>query len=213
MKPRLLDLFCGAGGCSVGYARAGFEVVGIDIAPQPNYPFAFVQGDALRPPVDLAVFDVIHASPPCQAYTSMSNRWRGAGGLADERPDLIDAAREVIRATGKPYVMENVRCSPLNNPIELTGEMFGLLVHRPRLFECSAVHVGAVARGSSEGPGADLWEDGRTTPLDASRRHRTSCPELAQGTGPRHRHRLDDVGRDQGGRPARLYALDRAATT
>ena len=77
---RLLDLFCGAGGAAVGYHRAGFEVVGVDIAAQKNYPFEFHQADALEFPLD--GFDVIHASPPCQAFTAMSNRWRGKGGVA-----------------------------------------------------------------------------------------------------------------------------------
>ena len=84
---RLLDLFCGAGGCSVGYARAGFEVVGVDIEPHDDYPFELHVGDAVQALLDvdfLAGFDAIHASPPCQGYTTMSNRWRGNGGKADE---------------------------------------------------------------------------------------------------------------------------------
>lgn len=121
----------------MGYSQAGFDVVGVDLEPQPDYPFAFVQGDALSPPVRLEAFDLIHASPPCQAYTPMSNRWRGAGGLTDERPDLVAQVRRMLIESGKPYVIENVRGAPLRHPIELRGEMFGLRVHRPRLFECS----------------------------------------------------------------------------
>ncbi len=133
---RVLDLFCGAGGASMGYHRAGFDVVGVDIAEQPEYPFAFVRGDALSPPVRLDAFDLIHASPPCQAYTTMSNRWRGAGGVADERADLIPPTRALLESSGVPWVIENVRGSRLDG-FTLTGEMFGLGVHRPRLFETS----------------------------------------------------------------------------
>lgn len=147
---RLLDLFCGAGGAAVGYHRAGFEVVGVDIKPQPNYPFEFVQSDALRFLVEVAglcEFDAIHASPPCQAHTSMSNRWRGAGGEADSHIDLIPETRRLIHSTGLPYVIENVpgARSSLVDPIVLTGEMFHLGVHRPRLFE-SNIHLKAPAK-------------------------------------------------------------------
>ena len=137
MRPRLLDLFCGAGGAAVGYHRAGFDVVGVDIHPQPNYPFEFVQDDALTVSGDWQDFDAIHASPPCQAHTGMSNRWRGHGGKADSHRDLIPATREMLADTGLPYVIENVpgARSSLQSPVVLTGEMFGLGVHRPRLFE------------------------------------------------------------------------------
>lgn len=132
MGVRVLDLFCGAGGAAVGYSRAGFEVVGIDHEPQPRFPFAFIQADALVPPVDLRAFDLIHASPPCQAYSTMNNRHGSSG------PALIEATRDMLRANGKPYVIENVAGAvrELENPILLTGEMFGLGVHRARYFEC-----------------------------------------------------------------------------
>lgn len=135
-RPVVLDLFCGAGGASMGYYLAGYDPVGVDVEPQPNYPFGFVQADALEPPFDLSGFDLIHASPPCQAHTSMSNRWRGAGGLADERVDLIAPTRQMLESSGVPWVIENVRGAPLDG-VTLTGEMFGLDVHRPRIFECS----------------------------------------------------------------------------
>ena len=120
----------------MGYHRAGFEVVGVDISPQPHYPFTFVQADALAPPFNLTDFDLVHASPPCQAYTSMSNRWRGKGTLADARLDLVGATRAVFNESGTPWVIENVRGAPLAG-FTLTGEMFGLGVHRPRIFEAS----------------------------------------------------------------------------
>lgn len=122
----------------MGYDRAGFDVVGVDIKPQPRYyPFAFVQADAMTFPLD--GFDVIHASPPCQAYTTMSAKHRGKDTLADERPALIPAIRSRLIAAGVPYVIENVpgAARELRAPIRLTGEMFGLRVHRPRLFEVS----------------------------------------------------------------------------
>lgn len=116
--------------------------MGVDITPQLNYPFRFFLRDALEVLADEAFmgfwdFDAIHASPPCQAHTNMSNRWRGKGTLADEWPDLIGPTRELLQATGLPYVIENVpgAIGQLRNPVELTGEMFGLAVHRPRLFE------------------------------------------------------------------------------
>ena len=132
-RPRLLDLFCCAGGAGVGYQRAGFDVVGIDIDPQPNYPLEFIQANALE--VDegfLATFDVIHASPPCQSYSDLAKRNRNA----DDWPRLIEPVREMLRATGLPYVIENVEGAPLIDPVVLCGTMFkGLRVLRHRLFE------------------------------------------------------------------------------
>lgn len=135
---KLLDLFCGAGGASVGYARAGFSVTGVDIAGHPDYPFDLLEMDALTAMLDdLDEFDAIHASPPCQAFTTMSNRWRGAGGRADEHPSLIAPVREALQAWGGPYVIENVpgARAQMVEPFMLHGGMFGLGVYRPRLFE------------------------------------------------------------------------------
>lgn len=131
MKPRLLDLFCGAGGAAKGYQRAGFYVVGVDIKPQPRYAGdEFVQADALNFP--LAGFDAIHASPPCQAYTK-------ARKLQGKRhPDLIGVIRDRLNTTTcVPWVIENVPGAPLRNPTLLCGTMFGLRVYRHRLFEAS----------------------------------------------------------------------------
>ena len=132
-KPRLLDLFCGAGGASVGYHRAGFEVVGVDISPQPHYPFTFLQGDALEWAYMArhGRWDVIHASPPCQHYSDLAHR----NGNADEWPDLIPAVRELLIESGLPWVIENVEGAPLIDPITLCGVSFdGLRVIRHRLF-------------------------------------------------------------------------------
>jgi len=147
---KLLDLFCGAGGAGMGYHRAGFEVIGVDINPQPRYPFEFHQGDALQYCADHGYkFDVIHASPPCQVYSTLA-----ALGTNADYPDLVGAMREILVATGKPYIIENVQGAPLINPIKLCGTMFGLKTIRHRLFETSpaiwwppspCMHVGKCA--------------------------------------------------------------------
>ena len=129
---RALDLFCCAGGAGVGIQRAGFDVVGVDIAPQPEYPFEFVQGNALD--VDLSGFDFVWASPPCQCFTKYGNC---RPNLADKYEDLIDATRQKLTAWGGAWIMENVVGAPLRNPVTLCGSMFGLDVRRHRLFESS----------------------------------------------------------------------------
>lgn len=134
-KPRLLDLFCGAGGCAKGYQRAGFHVTGVDIKPQPRYcGDEFHQADALE---YLAAhgreFDAIHASPPCQRYTMAQN----AAKNADAHPDLVDPVRDLLLSTRKPWIIENVVGAPLKNPAVLCGLSFGLKVRRHRLFETS----------------------------------------------------------------------------
>ena len=158
-RPRLLDLFCGAGGAAVGYHRAGFDVVGVDIAPQPHYPFEFVQGDALTllrqwaegawppPPLGhLSTFDAIHASPPCQGYSRM----RHLPWLKDKNyPLLIEPVRDLLVITGLPYVIENVEDSPLQRAqglmgihgVLLCGTMFGLPIYRHRPFESNVALV------------------------------------------------------------------------
>lgn len=135
IRPRLLDLFCGAGGAAMGYHRAGFEVVGVDIKPQPRYPFEFHQGDAMTWPID--GFDAIHASPPCQAYS----RLRTLPWLRDrEYWDSVPPTRTRLVESGLPYVMENVEGAPVQG-MTLCGTMFGLQwddgtpLYRHRLFE------------------------------------------------------------------------------
>ena len=133
-KPRLLDLFCGAGGAAMGYYRAGFDVVGVDIAPQRRYPFEFHQADALSYPLD--GFDVIHASPPCQGYSSSKGLARTA--IKTWQP-LLGPMRERLVVAGVPWVMENVAAarSAMRWPLRLCGTQFGLRVYRHRLFETS----------------------------------------------------------------------------
>jgi DNA (cytosine-5)-methyltransferase 1 len=130
---KILDLFCKAGGAGYGYYLAGFEVVGVDIEPQPHFPFEFHQADAIEYLREHWMeFDAIHASPPCQEYSKSAAQWRKEGR---EYPDLVGKTREELIKTGKPYIIENVPNSPLINPIMLNGSIFNLLVHRPRLFE------------------------------------------------------------------------------
>lgn len=135
MKPRVLDLFCCAGGAAMGYHTAGFEVVGVDINPQPNYPFTFIQADVMTEfePSDAKGFDIVRASPPCQGYTSL-NDLNGA-----THPLLIEPVREMLIATGKPYEIENVENAywDMKSPIMLCGSSFGIRVRRHRLFEAS----------------------------------------------------------------------------
>jgi DNA (cytosine-5)-methyltransferase 1 len=145
-RPVLLDLFCGAGGCSVGYERAGFDVTGIDREAHADYPFPIVVADAmevLAAPALLASFDVIHASPPCPRYstaTPEANR--------DAHPDLVEPVRDALREWGGVYVIENVPGAPLDNPTLYCGGAFGLAaqcrdgqrrqLQRHRLFESNA---------------------------------------------------------------------------
>jgi DNA (cytosine-5)-methyltransferase 1 len=133
MKPRLLDLFCGAGGAAVGYHRAGFDVVGVDNRPQPHYPFEFVQAEALAAEtwIEIDYFDAIHASPPCQAFT----RYRNRPGHVGEAQDLVAPTRALLKESGLPYIIENVEGAPLHDPTLLCGSMFGLPLRRHRLFE------------------------------------------------------------------------------
>jgi DNA (cytosine-5)-methyltransferase 1 len=147
-RPRILDLFCGAGGAAMGYHRSGFDVVGIDIYPQPRYPFAFTQADAIvildrmlngwpfvandsMECYSLDDFAAIHASPPCQRYSQATNMHDKT-----KHPDLIPQTRELLKETGLPYVIENVPGAPLLDPVLYCGSMFGLeRLRRHRLFE------------------------------------------------------------------------------
>jgi DNA (cytosine-5)-methyltransferase 1 len=149
MKPRLLDAFSGAGGCGRGYQLAGFHVTGVDIKPQPRYAGdEFVQGDAVEflrrllaghevAGWQLEDFAAIHASPPCQGHSALAVMWN-----AREHPDLVPVTRELLKASGLPYVIENVVGAPLDHPVTLCGAALGLgtATHhlaRHRLFETS----------------------------------------------------------------------------
>lgn len=189
MRPLLLDLFSGAGGAGHGYALAGFEVLGVDLAPMRRYPHRFEQGDALAfLEAHGSEFDAIHASPPCQRFSGMTRRHGPERAIA--HPDLIGPTRERLEAIGKPYVIENVELARpfLRDPIRLCGANFGLGatfeaewlgLRRHRLFETSfpidepphAAHVGralpvygnAGGRSRRDGlrfPGTDAWRVG-----------------------------------------------------
>lgn len=131
---RLLDVYCCQGGASAGYVVSGFDVVGVDLEPQPRYPYAFEEADAVEFILEHGhEFDAVHASPPCQRY-SKAQRIQGR-----DHPDLISATRAACLEVGIPYVIENVEDArdELINPAMLCGEFFGLRTYRHRLFEVS----------------------------------------------------------------------------
>ncbi len=134
--PTLLDLFCCAGGAAAGYHRAGFDVTGVDIKPQPRYPFPFIQADVMSlTPEFIRQYDAVHASPPCQAYSDLASLFPD-----NDYPDLIASTRNLLNQSGIPYVIENVEGAPLRNYVTLCGTMFpGLRVLRHRLFESNVV--------------------------------------------------------------------------
>ena len=132
-RPKLLDLYCCGGGAGHGYEQAGFDVTGIVIEPQAKHKNRFIQADAIEHlKSHWREYDAIHASPPCQAYSTASMQFRIAG---KEYVDLIEVTRIELQKTGLPYIIENVPGSPLINPIELCGAMFGMKTYRHRLFE------------------------------------------------------------------------------
>ncbi len=143
-KPRLLDLFSGAGGSARGYQLAGFYVVGVDINPQPRYAGEeFHQADAFEYLAEhYREFDAIHASPPCQGYCLMNKGLLQSMGIHKAHPMLIEPTRQALQAAGLPYVIENVEQAPLINPLKLCGSSFGLLVQRHRLFESNVFLFG-----------------------------------------------------------------------
>ena len=181
MRPLLLDLFCGAGGAGMGYYQAGFDVVGVDINPQPNYPRTFFQGDALtwladarRRKAYAPGVVAIHASPPCQRYSAMS---KCRPDLAEKYPDLVDETRELLEATGLPYVIENVPGSPLREPVMLCGSMFGYELYRHRLFESNVplvapphpAHVKPASKAGHWRPGTVMSVSGHVSPIKLAR--------------------------------------------
>ncbi len=174
MGMRLLDLFSGAGGAAMGYHRAGFaEIVGVDIVPQPNYPFTFIQADAMTYPLD--GFDFIHASPPCQAYSAMTRD-------QDSHPDLIEPTRQRLEEQPAPFIIENVVGAPLRGYLMLCGSMFGLDIQRHRYFEAGK----GLAMWSPGECDHGWWEEGRPWTITGNlynkdQRHKHSFkPSLAR---------------------------------
>lgn len=142
---KLLDLFCGAGGASKGYAMAGFEVTGVDLKHGKRYPYTYIRADAMEVLQDkkfIKQFDVIHASPPCQTF-SRTKHLRDAQGNTTSKQDLLEPVRNLLIESGKPYIIENVPGSPLIRPVQLCGSSFDLKVRRHRLFESNISLVGA----------------------------------------------------------------------
>ena len=191
---RLLDLFCGAGGAAMGYHRAGFDdIVGIDIAPQPNYPFAFIQADALRPPVDLDAFDLIHASPPCQAYSTLTPD-------PSQHPDLVAPTRVMLG--DRRWIIENVVGSPLDGHLMLCGSMFRMGVQRHRYFEFSRVPL-ILAPACNH----LAWPDGRPWGVFGDP---DGFNQGINGGQDRHKYQDDAHGRELMGMP---WALTRREVT
>ncbi|MFD4830176.1 DNA methylase [Streptomyces uncialis] len=164
-RPRVLDLFCGAGGAGAGYWRAGFDVVGVDISPRPTYPYTFVQGDALDAMREMGQdFDLVHTSPPCQASTALT---KGTNRGRRHHIDLIPQVRELCEWYGVPWVIENVPGADIRRDLTLCGEQFGLGVIRHRHFEIGwigadpAVQPAHVPhRGPVRGWRHGVWRDG-----------------------------------------------------
>lgn len=199
MKPRLLDLYCGAGGSAMGWHRAGFDVTGVDIAPQPDYPFEFHQGDALDFLAEHGhEFDARHASPPCQASCALTKGTnKGRTYL-----NLIPATREALATFDGPSVIENVQGADIRRDLTLCGEMFGLGVIRHRYFELSGFTAAQPKhrkhRGRVAGYRHGQWYEG---PYFA----------VYGDVAGRYGHRLDRRPQEhRRGHPARLFPLHRA---
>lgn len=179
VKPRLLDLFCGPGGCAKGYYDAGFEVVGVDIVTQPHYPYEFHQADALTYPLE--GFDVIHASPVCKGYTELNYTGK------EKHEKLILPVKERLRQSGKPFVIENVAGAKLELPgaLWLCGSMFGLQVRRHRLFESNillfAPGVCQHDRNFYSIHGDHVWNSAKRSPARKDGRWRPGYGTVEEG--------------------------------
>ena len=157
MPRKLLDLFCGAGGASMGYARAGFEVTGMDIKHGKRYPFKYIRKDVMELRFeDLEEYDVIHASPPCQTF-SATRHLRNAQGKGTTKKDLLAQVRSLLVVSGKPYVIENVKGAPLIDAVQVCGSAFGLKVRRHRLFESNMPLRGTECHHKQQGKPVGIY--------------------------------------------------------
>lgn len=151
---KILDTYCCEGGASTGFVKAGHDVTGIDLYPQSKYPYKFIQADAIDYLLEHGhEYDYIHASPPCQKDSLSTMQFRKMGKIY---PDLISDTRDALVKTGKPYDIENVRGSALNNPVLLCGNMFNIPSYRHRLFETNwqlpqPLHLKHVAKQAKMG--------------------------------------------------------------
>lgn len=183
-RPLLLDLFCGAGGAAMGYHRAGFDVIGVDVVPMPDYPFEFHLADATT--FELAGFDAIHASPPCKAFTVARHRHKVP------HPDLLTPTLMRFAGLSVPWVVENVPGAPLpSTSVLYCGSSFGLQVRRHRLFASNvalmappcAHHLQPVVLGVYGTGGA--WK--RKAPGGGGQK--VAGPDAARALGIEHTHR------------------------
>lgn len=185
-RPRVLDLFCCAGGASMGYYRAGFDVVGVDIVPRPAYPFPFILGDALDAAREMCQeFDLVHYSPPCQASCALT---KGTNRGRRDHLDLIPQVREVCEWYGVPYVIENVQGAKLRKDLLLCGEMFGLSVLRHRYFELGPYWTPRPVphqphRGPVRGWRHGVWRDGPYIAAYGKGGGKGSVTEMQQAMG------------------------------
>jgi DNA (cytosine-5)-methyltransferase 1 len=199
-RPRLLDLFCGAGGAAMGYDRAGFEVIGVDIKPQPHYPFRFIQDDALDVLLDegfVQSFDAIHASPPCQGYSRMRHLpWLKGNSY----PLLIEPVRTALETAGVPWVIENVEDAPMPYSTVLCGQTFGLPLYRHRRFGSSVLIMAPPHQRHDKtiSPGRHIGDRGRVSTWERATRmpDAMGCP-------------WDDAEGSSAGDPAGFHRVDR----
>lgn len=193
-RPRVLDLFCCAGGAGMGYRRAGFDVVGVDLVERPRYPFRFVQSCALEylaaltTSGDVVRYALIHASPPCQAECTLTQGTNRARGWGRPHTQLIPELRELLETSGRPYVIEqpNGR-APVRKDLKLCGEMFGLSVLRHRNFELGRWRTPQPAhpahRGRVRGYRHGRWHDGPYVAAYGDGGGKATVPEMQGAMG------------------------------
>ena len=194
MTLRLLDLYCCAGGAGKGYADAGFQVVGVDIAPRPRYPFEFHQADALeflRQLIDsggIRRFAAVHASPPCQAGCALTVGTNASQGWGGDHVDLVAPTRDMLKETGLQYVIEQPNGkAAIRKDLRLCGEMFGLGVLRHRNFELGGWSVTQPAhkphRGYVRGYRHGVWRDGPYVAAYGAGGGKATVPEMQEAMG------------------------------